>query len=292
MILHNPKAGDKDHQKNELVNAVKKGGYSCIYSSIRQRKWQIDPSVDMILIAGGDGTVRKVVNVLLKRTLLDKKLLLSVLPMGTANNIALTLSSPDNLKDLLSRWKRKRVKRVDVGSVHIGTDGNFFLESLGVGLLPKLMKEMGKIKTDNLQSRSEEIRLALHTLLAVSLSYEARQACIIVDNKKIEGKFLLIEVLNICSIGPNLKLAPDADITDGIFEVALLREDQRELFIEYVKNLAFGKEGEGPWQILQGRDIQIQWDGSAVHVDDETILLKDKTNLSIEVRSQILDFVV
>ncbi|MFC0319141.1 MULTISPECIES: diacylglycerol/lipid kinase family protein [Olivibacter] len=291
LILHNPKAGDKDHQKNELVNAIKEAGYNAIYSSIRQKKWQkIDKAIDIILIVGGDGTVRKVASVLLKRTWLDKKLLLSLLPMGTANNVALTLGSPDNIKKLLNRLAKKNIKKVDVGAVDLGVEQNFFLESLGVGLLPKLMREMEKIKTDNLESKEDEISLALHTLLTISLSYEARQAHITIDGKKITGKYLLIEVLNICSIGPNLKLAPEADMTDGLFEVVLLEEGQRDVFIEYVKNVALGKTKKGPWKIIRGRDIQIQWDGTWIHVDDEYVQLKDKTDLLVEARPQILDF--
>lgn len=293
LILHNPKAGDKDHQKTELVDTIKKAGYDCTYNSIRQKKWQkIDPFLDIILIAGGDGTVRKVAETLLKRSLLDKRLLLSVLPMGTANNIALTLGAPNNLKSLLNGWKKKKVKGVDVGVVHFNSDRNFFLESLGVGLLPKLMRDMKDIKTNNLENKEDEISLALHTLLAISLGYQARSASVTIDEKKITGRFLLIEVLNICSVGPNLKLAPKADLADGFFEVALLKEDQRDAFVQYVKNLALGKTSKEPWEIIKGKKIEMQWDGTWLHIDDEYIQLEDNVNLFIEVRSQVLDFLI
>ncbi|MEH6308364.1 diacylglycerol kinase family protein [Olivibacter sp. CPCC 100613] len=293
LILHNPKAGDKDHQKNELVHTIREAGYNCIYNSIRQKKWQqIDGSVDIILIVGGDGTVRKVAGILLKRTLLEKRLLLSLLPMGTANNVALTLKSPDNLRTLLRHWKKRNTKKVDVGFIDLHGEENFFLESFGIGLFPKLMREMEKIKTNNLENKEDEISLALHTLLAINLTYDAKEATISVDGEKINDKFLLIEVLNICSIGPNLRLAPKANLKDGLFEVALLKENQREAFGEYIKGLALGRTTRSPWTIVKGKDIQIQSEERWIHIDDENIQLKHSAKLSIDVRRQVLDFLV
>ncbi|MFC6100630.1 diacylglycerol/lipid kinase family protein [Olivibacter domesticus] len=293
LILHNPKAGDEDHQKKELIDSIKLKGYQYQYASVQKDDWKkIDGDIDIILVVGGDGTVRKVVKFLLQRTLLDKKMLISLLPMGTANNIALTLGLSYNLANLLKQWDVNKTRKMDVGAVRGSHFKNFFLESLGYGILPKLMRTMEEIETSHLKRSEDEITFALHTLLGLSSTYKAKHAIIKVDGKQYEGNFLLIEVMNICSLGPNLILAPNADIADGMFDIVLLREEQRQDFISYIGNVLTSKTKKVPWQSIQGKQIEIQWDGSWVHIDDELVRLDKSNSTQIEARPNILELLI
>jgi len=292
LVLHNPKAGDEDHQKKELIDAIKLKGYQCQYASVQKDWKRIDDSIDIILVVGGDGTVRKVVKFLLQRTLLDKKILLSLLPMGTANNIAFTLGVSYNLMKLLKRWEDNKIRNMDIGAVKSSLFKNCFLEGLGYGILPKLMRTMEEIETSHLKKSEDEITFALHTLLGLSSTYKAKHAIIKVDGKEYEGEFLLIEVMNICSLGPNLMLAPNADIADGLFDIVLLREEQRDDFINYIGSVLTNKLKEAPWQSIQGKRIEIQWDGFWMHIDDELVRLDKKNSVQVEVRPSILELLV
>lgn len=292
LVLHNPKAGDEDHQKKELIDAIKLKGYQCQYASV-QKDWKtIDDSIDIILVVGGDGTVRKVVKFLLQRTLLDKRILISLLPMGTANNIAFTLGVSYNLMNLLKRWEGNKIRNMDIGAVTSSLFKNFFLEGLGYGILPKLMRTMDEIETSHLKKSEDEITFALHTLLGLSSTYKAKHAIVKVDGKQYEGEFLLIEVMNICSLGPNLLLAPNADIADGLFDIVLLREEQRDDFINYIGSVLTNKLKETPWQSIRGKQIEIQWDGFWMHIDDELVHLDKKNNVQVEVRPSVLELLV
>src|SRR4051812_2237099 len=83
-LIHNPGAGDEAHSKEALLRLIEGAGYECRYCSTDNKEWQnIDPKTDFIVIAGGDGTVKEVVSVLLKKQSAIKRLPVAILPCGT-----------------------------------------------------------------------------------------------------------------------------------------------------------------------------------------------------------------
>ena len=145
-LLHNPNAGDEEHEKEELIAQIHHGGFNCEYASVKQWSWNnLKDNIDFIVIAGGDGTVRKVIKKLLNRKVLDKTFPIALLPMGTANNISKTLGIEGDTKEIIQSWNKGIQKKYDVGKVSNVKKASFFLESFGYGLLPSLMKEMEPI---------------------------------------------------------------------------------------------------------------------------------------------------
>src|SRR5680860_18619 len=95
-IIHNPTSGNAEHSKEELIKMVEKTGYEVHYISTNDEGWEKfdQNNLDLIVVAGGDGTVRKLAAVLLKNNVPDKQIPIHVLPFGTANNIARSLGIP------------------------------------------------------------------------------------------------------------------------------------------------------------------------------------------------------
>ena len=60
--------------------------------------------------------------------------------------------------------------------------------------------------------------------------------------KTMSDAFLLVEVLNIRSIGPNLVFAPDASPSDGYFDVILAQECHREELLTYLGHRSEGRD--------------------------------------------------
>ncbi|HZJ20969.1 MAG TPA: diacylglycerol kinase family protein, partial [Pricia sp.] len=70
-VIHNPSAGNAAHSKDEIMEIVRKAGYTAEYISMEDRTdWENFDSdkVDAIFLAGGDGTVHKLAKVLLEKT--------------------------------------------------------------------------------------------------------------------------------------------------------------------------------------------------------------------------------
>ena len=103
LLLHNPGAGDEEHSEDKLSKLIIDHGYDCIYFSVKnKKKIDFDQDFDILVVAGGDGTVRRVAKELLTRKLIDKTWPIGLLPYGTANNIAKTLLLPHDTETTIS----------------------------------------------------------------------------------------------------------------------------------------------------------------------------------------------
>lgn len=291
-LLHNPEAGEGEHTRKELLSLIRSAGYDCRYLSTKGRWWEKIGSqgTDFLVVAGGDGTIRKVAGKLLERKLIDRKLPVGLLPLGTANNVAKTLRVTGELEKTIATWQTGRIKKFDVGIIYGMNKPKFFLESIGYGVFPKLMCEMELHRKKLSNDPKNSVKKAWQLLHEIILSAKAKYCRINVDGKEYSGKFLLAEVMNTRSIGPNLHLAPLADPGDGMFNVVLISETQRDEFATYVLNKINGKDEPAFFNILEARNLQIYWEGTRLHIDDENFSLKKPIEIQIELHEGVLQF--
>lgn len=289
-LVHNPTAGDEEHDKAYLINHIKTAGFECRYSSTKDLGWKaIDDDIDIIAVAGGDGTVRKVVKLLLKQKDEKRKLPIAIIALGTANNIAKTFEVQKDTAQTIQSWKLGSIKKVDIGELKNVPDVSFFLEGFGFGMFPMLMREMKKAG-EEFNTPEEELKAALKKLHNLLLSYHPRFCHLEVDGTDHSGKFFMVEVMNIRSIGPNMELAPLADPGDGEFEIVLVPEAHKEKFSEFLIHKL--NDGKDPYHFhtLKGKDIRIRWDGVRAHADDELLKLPKDTEVCISLKSGALQF--
>lgn len=296
LLLHNPSAGAGQYNKKSLISLIENAGYECTYSSTKRHGWDIhlvDENPDIIAVAGGDGTVRKLANELLHRKVLDKNFPVAVLPLGTANNIAKALGMYGDPAKIITVLSQTKVKRFDVGRIFGLRRHKFFLEGLGYGVFPQLMKAMGKLREEEKPADPEEEKIfALQKLYDIITSYKARKCKIMTDEVDHSGNFLLAEIMNVRSIGPNLNLLPSADPGDGVFDIVLIAEAQREEFATYVKNKIDGVEIPGSFPWMKASSIDIQWEGRNLHVDDEVVTVEKNHRFTVDLRPGLLEFFI
>lgn len=293
-LLHNPNAGDQDSGKDDLIRAIESQGFTCRYASVKKSGWKrFGSATELVVVAGGDGTVRKVVKELLNRKMTDEPITLALLPNGTANNFAKALGVSSNINEFRQYVAAWQPRKVDIGAARVLQKSDFFLEGLGCGLIPELIKKMENTDLTLVNSTVGEIHLALQTLLEIVDNYQAKYAKIIIDGVLYEGDYILVEVLNTRSIGPNFILAPNAAATDKKFEVVLLQESDRPLLKDYIQALQRypgNPPVKVPWKVYTAKEeIQFHSGFSRVHVDDELITIKKGSDIHIEIRPGVLD---
>src|SRR5690349_15074583 len=104
LLLHNPGAGDGQHTKEELVRVIEQAGHYCEYVSMKEEEWEnIPPGTDWIAVAGGDGTVKKIIHRLYESPG-KNQFPVGLIPLGTANNIADTLGISKIVPDVVKKW--------------------------------------------------------------------------------------------------------------------------------------------------------------------------------------------
>jgi len=293
-LLHNPGAGDEDHSIEELINLIQDTlQLECRYFSTKEEGWEeFEPGTDLLIVAGGDGTVRKVARELLNRKQIEKRLPIALLPFGTANNIAKALQIRGNSEEVIQRWRNRHFIRFDVGRIEGIRGQKFLIEGFGYGVFPALIAAM-KTPDKLLKTKPErKMRLAIEVLEEVVLAQQPFYCSVDLDGKDMSGDFLMVEVMNIASIGPNLALAPGADPADGLLDVILVRENDRRQLLDHINHKRMGNDIQLQLPVYKAKDIRLHCEEHIIHVDDELIKLKESLPVRIEMQSGMLDFMV
>src|SRR5207248_8153814 len=100
-LIHNPEAGGADHSGSSLVDLLSDAGYCVGYFNSKDCELArvLDEPAELIVAAGGDGTIDKIA-----REARANGPPLAVLPLGTANNIAASLGIDRPLDELVASW--------------------------------------------------------------------------------------------------------------------------------------------------------------------------------------------
>src|SRR5688572_16732082 len=233
-LMHNPKAGDKGPSARKLMGWLENAGYAVRYQSTRKKQFAkaLKEPGDLVIVAGGDGTVTKVA-----RHLVGTGTPLAILPLGTANNIAGALGIGGKPKRVIAALESARAASLDVGRVRSSWDDLRFFEGIGVGLFTEAMclADSKDAAGDAQPKRKSPVfGRELRFLRRALLHYKPLMWTIEVDGEDLSGEYLLCEVMNTGAIGPQLSLAPAADSADGLLDVILLGETHRERLHAYL----------------------------------------------------------
>lgn len=274
VLFHNPSAGTADHEADELVNRIEEQGYACEYLSVKSKKWsEFNEEADFVIAAGGDGCVRRVVGRMLERTLIEPRFPIAIVPLGTANNfaaafgVAVNRSGPAEALQSLVRYP------LDIGAAAWGKKRAFVMEGAGVGVFPLLMKKMKKHPAED-KSPEKKLENTLQLLEQVVQKMRPVEVGILADGVCYDGRYLLVELLNIPSVGPNLVLAPDANPGDGKLELVMVRDDQRDELLDVVKAHRAGKKTTPSFAILRAKEFVLSLPATRLHIDDELVQFK------------------
>jgi diacylglycerol kinase (ATP) len=220
--------------------------------------------IDLAVAAGGDGTARRAA-----LALAGASIPLAILPFGTANNIARSLGLAGTLDAHVARWMHADRKRIDLGIVEGPWGSCPFVESAGAGLLVEGMDAAHQRTADGTEADTR-LTIAIDAFLAALQRLAPQPSTIVVDGHRMVGSFLMIELLNIGSVGPQLDLAPNADPTDGWLTIVTAEDEHRADLIAYLSARAAGSAAELPLPSRRARHIELSgW--NAIHLDDRIL---------------------
>jgi len=132
-LVHNHDAGDAVSM-TELTQAIVRHGHQVI--GVAHPSDGLAPldlaDLDLVAAAGGDGTIAATACALARMSVETP---LAVLPMGTANNIALSLGIPTEVGEAIATWRRATPRRFDLGIATGPWGERQLVESLGGGLV-------------------------------------------------------------------------------------------------------------------------------------------------------------
>ncbi len=259
LLFHNPTAGIGDHDRLNLIGTLTDAGHEVIYLNSKQHKLRdhLDRA-DVAMSGGGDGTVAN-----LALQLLDTDVPLAVLPLGTSNNIAHSLDTAFDAEAFARALSGAHRCRMEIGIIEGLEDRPVrFVEAVGLGVIASLTLDTTAadlIGDARVAKARRKLKKAVEEFEAFDLQLEA-------DGKQVEGRFLAVEALLHGYCGPRLPMVPEADITDGRFELVLVHEERR---LDFASWLHEPEKGAAPIERVSCECLTFTWDGDPpLRVDD------------------------
>ena len=289
-LIHNPAAGQQGgNSAKALVKLLRHAGHKPRYQSAREPGWDrvLDKRADLVVVAGGDGTVGGVT-----RRMVRRGVPVAILPSGTANNIARSLGLlKHSFEELVQGWRDARRRRLDVGIASGPWGERYFVEGLGAGLFAELLvrseqNEKRKQKEKKTRRPAQVVDNALRRLKQAAESVEPVEIAAQLDGVDVSGSYLLFEAVNLPYIGPSLYIAPDNRAGDGRLEVVMVPESQRGRLVRYLDHWQENRERLSLLPSRRGKHLQIEWTGFALHIDDK---LRPKKNADADDVAGLVD---
>ena len=257
VLVHNPTAGSGSHRAEALTSLLEEAGYSVTACSTKEcvYKEAVNEPADLILIAGGDGAVGRVI-----RCLPHYNTPVAILPLGTANNIARTLGIEGDADRLIECVRKHVTRSLDVGIASGPWGRRRFAEGVGVGLLADWMSG-----GSNKPPAAERTKIGRDRLREALVNAVPKVWNFSVDGHKLGEEVLFLEVLNARFIGPALPLGPSSALGDQLLDVVYLLPEKRSEMLSWLDS----PEGNPPPVVVrQGRKLIVQWNGGHLHIDD------------------------
>ncbi|MEI3606238.1 diacylglycerol kinase [Pseudogracilibacillus sp. SE30717A] len=261
-IIYNPTAGREAFRKELplVLERLELAGYETSAHATRGEgdateaaRIAVARKHDVVIVAGGDGTINEVVQGIAEAEYRPK---LGVIPAGTTNDFARALSIPRDIKKAVDIILNNQAKALDIGKVN----EHYFINIAGGGGLTELTYDVPiKLKSaiGQLAYYIKGIEM-LPSLKPVSTIIEY-------DDRVFEGDIMLFLVANTNSVGGFEKLAPDALIDDGYFDLLILKKTN---LAEFLRIATAGLRG--------------------VHIEDDNIIYTQAKRIKITPKDKML----
>ncbi|WP_316826754.1 diacylglycerol/lipid kinase family protein [Pedobacter miscanthi] len=212
---------------------------------------------DVIVAAGGDGTINEVASKVLKHNKI-----LGVLPLGSGNGLARFLNISKNLRYALSIINNFNIDEIDTAEFN----NKCFFNLAGMGFDAHLSAVFSKDKKRGL---SGYVKLGFKEVF----NYKAQTYQLNIDGTDYTRKAFAISIANSSQYGNDVYIAPNASVKDGLLDVCIIKPFPilKLPVLGYV--MLRGKaETSDMIEIIKGKNIKIiRETAGAVHVDGEPL---------------------
>lgn len=227
-VVHNPAAGrfPSESLVRRAAAVFASAGWSVRFETAARRDHLKDlvvraaeSSVDVLVVAGGDGTVG------LAATLLrGTETALAVLPTGTANVWARELGTPPphwaqrgSIELIAERLVNGEIRRVDLGEAN----GRAFLLWAGTGLDARVVNRIEPRRRGH--KVLPTMLYAVHTLRSAR-GWDGLDLEVSWPGGRVRGRYLVAIASNVRSYGGGLlRLAPEARVDDGLLDFWIMK---------------------------------------------------------------------
>ncbi len=240
---------------SQLVTEALRGGAACV------------------ALLGGDGTVNEAVNGYVG--VARESQALAFIPAGTGNDFAKMLGADGDWRTACDRIAAGGTRRVDAGRCN----GRHFANGIGAGFDAQVA-----IEANALTWLRGNAVYGVAVARTLALRYATPLARIAHDGGVLEGRITMLAAANGSTYGGAFRIAPGADVADGLLELMVADRLSRAGIIGFIPHVLRGTHvGRSGVTFLRTRRLTVQTEQPLpVHADGE-IIDRAATRLEIEV---------
>ena len=228
---------------------------------------------DHVIAVGGDGTVNEVA-----RGLVGSKTALAIVPKGSGNGLAralgLSMSTDRVIKQLASG------RRITIDSCLM--NGQPFFCTCGMGFDAAVSRSFAEASTRGPVTY-------LRTMIDEYRAFKPESYRIILDEgeRTIETEAFVLVVANASQYGNNAYIAPEADLSDGMLDLAIIRPFPVLEAALVLGDLMRGKLADNKYYYTERvRNVRIErTSGGSVHLDGEPLVMSEHIDVSLRPHS-------
>lgn len=232
--------------------------------------------VDIVVAIGGDGTINETA-----KGLINTNTSLAIVPMGSGNGLARHLNLPLTPEEAIQHIRKSSQAKIDVCYLN----NTPFLCTAGIGFDAHISHVFDQAPTRGFITY---FKLSLESFL----SYKAKSFHLKNNQTDIKDDFLFVTIANANQWGNNAFVSPDSNLSDGLFEVCLIKPFQvgksidfaRKLFTQQINSFShYSSFSTNSIRIMNNNEIE-------VHVDGEPITIHGDITFNISPKSLIVRY--
>ena len=230
----------------------------------------------LIIAAGGDGTVNEVINGLaLTGTPLG------IVPLGTANVLALETGIPPEPEAALRLALATEPKSISLGNIRAGEHSQYFCLMAGAGFDARVVHNVNTSLKQYL-GKTAYVLKALQTLML----WDSPELTLTIDGQAHTCQTAV--VCNASRYAGNFIMAPEADISKPGFQVVMLMRPGQRAMLGFAMAFARGRHtGMDGVKVIKGDSIRIEGD-TPIQLDGDDFSSTIKAPASISAASDAL----
>lgn len=242
-IIYNPTSGREVFRKHlgDVLERLEVAGFETSShattgagDAAEAAKKAVERGFDLIIAAGGDGTLNEVVAGV---SSFEKRPKIGLIPMGTTNDFARALRIPRDIEQALDIIIRGETVPVDVGMMN----NRHFINIAGGGRLTELTYDVpSKLKT--VLGQLAYYLKGIEMLPSINSSHVRIEY----DGEVFDDEAMLFLVGLTNSVGGFEKLAPDSSLNDGKFTLLILKKCNIAEFIRVASLALRGEHLDDP----------------------------------------------
>lgn len=252
----------------------------------------IEDGSEVLVAAGGDGTVNEVLNGIIRTKLAGKgSATLGVIGIGRGNDMAFGLELPHDVEQNCQFIIENNTRTIDVGFVKGGDfpDGRYFANGLGIGFDAVVGFVAAKFKR-----LSGFMAYAVAAIKTMFIYRNPPQLRIEVNGKEYIKNALMVSIMNGPRLGGGFFMAPEALLDDGYLDICLVDHVKMLSVLNLIGKFTKGTQAEeNAVEMIRTKNISVYAQTGSIpcHADGETICEQGQS-LTVEILPKTLDIIV